>query len=116
MSLVLPKPAFDSCDETSLKLKWEKINISTLRSLTLQYKEIHEDWNQAQGCNVPVDSPGGEIGTSLTQTDVVDLKPGTPYYVRLQAVDNDGNITNGPDTVFDTKPVDCGPKRRCTVS
>lgn len=40
----IPKPAFDSCDETSLKLKWGPFDTSTVKSIRLQYKEVHETW------------------------------------------------------------------------
>mmetsp|Transcript_153 Transcript_153/g.314 ORF Transcript_153/g.314 Transcript_153/m.314 type:complete len:115 (+) Transcript_153:95-439(+) len=114
MSVVLPKPLFDSCDETSLKLKWTTIDMAGIVSLKLEYKEVHEEWTEAKGYNVPLDSRSVS-GASLNEADVVDLNPGTPYFVRLAATTAAGTIT-GPETVFDTKPVDCGPKRRCTVS
>jgi hypothetical protein len=114
MSISLPKPAFLSCDETSLKLKWEVIDHSLLTSLALQYKEVFETWEQAKDCPIPVNSPDG---AQLSSADVVDLKPGTPYYVRLVAVTKDGTSVQGPETVFDTQPIDCTPKtRKCTIS
>ncbi len=113
MSVALPKPSFASCDETSLKLKWNTIDLSSLVGLSLQYKEIFETWDQAKDCVIPIDSAQG---AKLSEADVVDLKPGTPYYVRLAAVDKDGAKHFGPDTVFDTQPIDCTPKnRKCTV-
>jgi hypothetical protein len=44
----IPKPAFDSCDETSLKLKWGPFDTSTVKSIRLQYKEVHEAWDIAR--------------------------------------------------------------------
>jgi hypothetical protein len=53
------------------------------------------------------------------KSDIVDLKPGTPYSVRLSAENGTNKMEreNGPETVFDTKPVDCGPKgkKKCVV-
>ena len=116
MSLTLPKPSFASCDETSLKLKWDVIDTSIVATLALQYKEIHETWEQAKDYEVSVDGAAA-TGASLTEAAVVDLKPGTPYYVRLTAVTKDGQKTAGPETVFDTKPIDCTPKsRKCIIS
>lgn len=113
MSLQLPKPAFASCDETSLKLKWDTMDYSSFSALSLQYKEIFETWEQAKDCPIPLDSASG---AQLTEADVVDLKPGTPYYVRLSAVDKSGATVVGPDTVFDTQPIDCTPKtRKCVI-
>mgnify|MGYP005991826861 CR=1 FL=1 len=110
----LPKPLFASCDETSLKLKWDLIDVSTLSQLSLQYKEIFETWEQAKDCPIPIDSVEG---AKLSEADVVDLKPGTPYYVRLSAMGKDGEAQVGPETVFDTKPIDCTPKnRKCIIS
>lgn len=116
MALALPKPSFASCDETSLKLKWDVIDTSVVATLALQYKEIHETWEQAKDYEVAVDGAAA-TGASLTEAAVVDLKPGTPYYVRLCAVTKDGQKTVGPETVFDTKPIDCTPKsRKCVIS
>jgi len=112
--LKIPKPQFDSCDETSLKLKWEAISIQGIRSLTLQYKEIHENWADAR--NICVSDSNQQVVT-LTEADVVDLKPGTPYYVRLAIENSSKEIEFGPETVFDTKPIDCTPKRKkCSIS
>lgn len=114
MSVQLPKPAFDSCDETSLKLKWDVINNVSLTYLSLQYKEVFETWEQSKECSLPVHSVDG---AQLGSTDIVDLKPGTPYYVRLVAVAKDGTVICGPETVFDTQPIDCTPKtRKCVIS
>jgi hypothetical protein len=55
----------------------------------------------------------------LTDADIVDLKPGTPYFVRIAIKDLDnGTVVIGPETVFDTKPVDCTPsrKKKCIIS
>jgi hypothetical protein len=114
MSIVLPKPAFESCDETSLKLKWSLISFAGIKSMGLQYKEVHEEWHQAKELPISLESTEG---AHLTQADVIDLKPGTPYYVRLAAVGVDGKVTVGPETVFDTNPIDCTPKqRKCIIS
>lgn len=116
MVVSLPKPQFNSCDETSLHLKWDEFNLAGVAQLKLQYKEPHLDWPQAMSYAVPLESGAAE-GVSLTEADVVDLKPGTAYFVRLQAVDSDGNEVVGPETVFDTQPIDCTPKKkRCVVS
>jgi len=122
MSVTLPKPQFHDCDETSIRLKWSKIDIfNNIVELILQYKEIHENWDQAKDIILSTSTISSSIsnddGVELKEADVVDLKPGTPYYVRLYANCKDGNIINGPDTVFDTKPIDCTPKRkRCIIN
>jgi len=104
----LPKPLFASADETSLSLKWDRVDVSTSANvIKLQYKEHHESWTEARG--VPVEN--NESSVKVTAGDVNDLKPGTPYYVRLVLCSPAGDIVEtGPETVFDTKPVDCGPK------
>lgn len=114
MDLKLPKPAFASCDETSLKLKWDGIDVTVLTSLALQYKEVHETWEEAK--DIPISNDSSH-GTKLNEADVVDLKPGTPYFVRLVATSKDGQSVVGPETVFDTKPIDCTPKKKsCVIS
>jgi hypothetical protein len=116
---IIPKPSFKSCDETSLKLFWESPAFSAIvekpnYEVKLQYKEIHEPWEQAK--EHATNAKKSEV--SITEMDVVDLNPGTPYFVRLAIYNNDdGSVVYGPDTVFDTRPVDCVPKRkRCIIS
>ncbi len=87
MSLVLPKPVFHSCDETSLKLKWGQFNTNSIREIKLQYKEVHEAWEQAKEYVISLANP---TEANLTEADVVDLKPGTPYFVRLAVVNKEG--------------------------
>jgi uncharacterized membrane protein len=64
----IPKPAFASCDETSLKLKCE-YEVSEGQLLFLQYKEPHEDWSKAR--EIAMDTEA-----TIKIGDVVDLKPG----------------------------------------
>jgi hypothetical protein len=118
-SLQIPRPQFQSCDETSLKLKWDDKVFETIKNdsnyeIKVQYKEVHEQWDQAKDFLVKQ----GVSHVILSEADVVDLKPGTPYYVRLAVCNKiDGSIQIGPETVFDTKPIDCTPKRKnCIIS
>jgi len=84
MSVTLPKPQFHDCDETSLRLKWSKIdNFNNIIELKLQYKEIHENWDQAKDIILSTSTISSSIsnddGVELKEADVVDLKPGTPF-------------------------------------
>ncbi len=106
---VLPKPVFKACDETSLTLvvdgfTWDAQN----ESLFLEFKEPREDWSEAKEMLV----------TELTlkkETDIVDLKPGTPYFVRYR-LERKGERLYGPHSVFDTMQIDCTPKKnKCTI-
>jgi hypothetical protein len=116
----IPKPSFHSCDETSLKLQWDAKPFQSISSeqfvIKLQYKEVHEKWEQCKEYVIP----GSSVShVNLTEADVADLKPGTPYYVRI-AVQNQssGEVTIGPETVFDTKSIDCTPKgkgKKCVI-
>ena len=109
----LPKPLFDDCDETSLRLKWDHIDLATSSRVFLQYKEIFETWEDNTKQVDVTDTP---TELNITAADVVDLKPGTPYCVRL-AVQDEDKIDVGPETVFDTKPIDCTPKqKKCVIS
>lgn len=47
--------------------------------------------------------------------DIVDLDPGTPYFVRLVLLENDIINEIGPESVFDTKPIDCTPKKKTCI-
>lgn len=117
----LPKLSFQSCDETSLKLSWDRNQFESVTNgrqadCFVQYKEPHEDWDKAGEYPVRF-TRKAEI--DLTEADIVDLKPGTPYFVRIKIVfDDDKTELFGPETVFDTKPVDCTPsrKKKCIIS
>jgi len=116
---IIPKPSYKACDETSLKLFWDsavfsKALESSNYDVKLQYKEVHETWEQAK--ELPGSIKSSEV--TITEADVVDLNPGTPYFVRLAVYNrDDGSVSFGPETVFDTKPVNCVPKRKkCIIS
>lgn len=109
MSLILPKPVFESCDETSLKLKVH-YHLKDGEILSVQCKEPHLEWDSATEFTVRQES-------NVNLAELVDLKPGTAYSVRLALRNSTGDtLVLGPQVIFDTKPIDCGPKRSCSVS
>jgi len=104
----IPKAKFVAATETSLKVKLEIDGLLPAGSKAkVQYKEPHADWDSAKA--VPAKTP---------VTELVDLKPGTPYYVRIVFSAADGTVECGDDAMFDTRPVECGPSRGsgCSVS
>jgi hypothetical protein len=128
-SIELPKPAFSTSDETSLSLACKfpssdhALQIISENLLRLQYKQPHELWEQAKLVALALDKPSEKKGATVDVTVsssvcVEDLNPGTPYAVRFIVVNaNEEIIQVGPDTVFDTAPVDCGPKKKsCSLS
>ncbi len=126
--LTIPKPVFKTCDETSLKLTWDNDSfVNALKqteqanqyAIVLQYKEVHEQWDKAKDFAISSSGEGVTLEIVLKEADLVDLKPGTPYFVRLALVNkaDKNNVILGPETVFDTKPVDCTPKKKtCCIS
>lgn len=112
-SMSIPKPKFISCDETSLKFGIDYTPAAGT-SLKLQYKEPHEAWSAAREVAVPSSLPQVSIAIS----EVVDLKPGTAYFVRIACFNKASNVVEyGTESVFDTKPIDCTPKRKkCAIS
>ena len=108
----LPRPLFSSCDETSLRLKSEFHNHKDDQLLYIEYKlpAPNIDWDQAKRVLVKKDN-------SIILADLVDLEPGTAYQVRftLRNAKDDTVIENGPATVYDTKPIDCGPKGKSCI-
>jgi hypothetical protein len=109
----LPKLKFVACDETSLRVTWPDYQVPASGKLFIQYKEPHEDWSVCKQIEVALRASG----VTLTPADLVDLKPGTPYFVRLKVERGDGTVDFGPDAVFDTKAIDCTPRRkRCVIS
>jgi hypothetical protein len=110
---MIPKPTFVTCDETSLKITWQDFVVPTGGNFYLQYKEPPEQW---EGCReIRLAMQTGEV--TFKPADLVDLKPGTPYYVRLSVLNADGTREYGLEAVFDTKPIDCTPRgKRCSIS
>lgn len=131
-SIELPKPSFSSSDETSLSLTCkfpssaEALAIIQDNRLRLQYKQPHLPWEQAKAVSLVLDKPGARKDaasvdiTVSSSVCVEDLEPGTPYAVRFIVVDANETehiVQIGPETVFDTSPVDCGPKKKsCVIS
>jgi hypothetical protein len=107
----IPKPSLSDVDETSLTLGWTPFTIPPACVAHLQYKLPHEEWNQSKF----VEITGSEVKIT---SQVADLTPGTPYCVRIVTVNSSGGIENaGPETVFDTAPINCTPKeKKCIVS
>ncbi len=116
----IPTPAFVSCDETSLKIKVIEPKGTTPNaifpptgfSLKLECKLPHQEWTDAR--RIDIDNQNTFKGE-----DIGDLEPGNPYFVRFVLIDDsNGCIHVGPETVFDTKPVDCTPKteKKCCIS
>ena len=116
----IPKPMFVNCDETSLTVKFPDSGASFPppgRYILLEYKEPPIPWEEAS--SVPVNSSG--VIREADVQEIANLKPGTPYFVRMVLVDSQtGAREYGPETVLDTKPVDCGPKgkkgKSCSIS
>lgn len=103
----IPKPTFKTCDETSLTLGWPHFASENV-VVKLQYKKHYEDWEKC----FTLDVASG--ATEVEVMEVEDLEPGTPYFVRL-VVETESGIVEGPACVFDTKPIDCTPKRKNCV-
>jgi hypothetical protein len=79
-----------------------------------EYKKYGEDWSLARSVNIDKGSSEVKI------VDITDLDPGTPYFVRLvlqgETGSDESSVEYGPECVFDTKPIDCTPKKNtCTI-
>ena len=144
--IAIPMPSFVSGDETSMILRWYFIfvflnlnnttphlnNCNDIRAnyplkdsdvVSIQFKIPEKPWDMCS--SLPVDRDGQTLcikdsvhgGTRFSS--LVNLEPGTPYCVRF-AIEGESGTTVGRETVFDTKPIGCGPKsksanRRCIV-
>ena len=97
----ITKPKFAAADETSLKVKVEIDGLVPAGTKAkVQYKEPKADWSNAN-----------EVTAKAPVTEIVDLKPGTPYYLRIAFIAADGTTEYGDEAMFDTRPVECGPSR-----
>lgn len=111
--VAIPKPEFVSCNETSIKVKIQCI-CGPGKVLKLQYKEQHLAWPLAKEMTISSSSSTETVTATL---EIVDLTPGTAYFLRIGRRDVQSTGTEvGGEIVFDTKPVDCGPKKGCSVS
>ena len=109
--IVLPKPDFTSSDETSLTFKYNVASINLNGDvLILQYKTPDQTWQESKYIEPTIVT--GEI--KLDNISIADLEPGTPYFVRfaVRSTSGAGIVAVGPETVFDTSPVDCTPKQQ----
>jgi hypothetical protein len=114
----VPSPFLQDADETSITLSF-KATPELLQTgvLHLQYTLAHAGWDHMMTVDVEFDGESKEPKVSVA---VHDLKPGTPYLVRLMLVRNDnGEVKYGPEVVFDTAPIGCTPKnkkKKCSIS
>ena len=119
MSIKIPIPTFVSCDETSLKVRVVEPKDNAAGpsdsfpppgyKLKLECRTPEEDWKDAR--TVEVDDEN-----TFSGEDIADLEPGNPYFIRFLLIAADGTKQYGPETVFDTKPVDCTPKeKKCVI-
>jgi hypothetical protein len=110
---MIPVPSFLSGDETSMKLSCPNLTLSTGDKLSIQFKVPQAPWDKAN--EISVDSPvGGSVSVSSSSQmcgNLVDLEPGTPYSIRFVVTSLSGEKKYGPETVFDTKPIGCAPKK-----
>lgn len=91
----LPKLNLVGCDEVSLKLAWEPSSLSSREALVLEWKQAGNPRAEWSSTSIQASS-----GVAL----VSDLEPGTPYSLRLKL-----GKSEGPECVYDTKPISCGP-------
>lgn len=129
----LPKPVFQDADETSLIIKLsdkmdendaiEFLQKAKKNLIRVQAKCINDSWEKAIEVSVGVKENDtartAEISISSMKIEVGNLNPQTAYNVRFVVINEERYIIEtGPETVFDTAPVDCGPKgksKKCLI-
>jgi hypothetical protein len=71
-------------------------------------------WDVATEVAVDLSLSGGDTvsvsKSSKVTGNLVDLEPGTPYCVRF-VISGPNGKKFGPETIFDTKPIGCAPKK-----
>lgn len=113
--MTIPKPEFVECDETNIKVTVRCV-CGVGKVLKLQYKEPYEAWPVCKELNVSSSTSEHPV---ITTVQLLDLKPGSAYFLRIARRDV---LTNGTDVggevVFDTKPIECSGSRRgiCSIS
>ena len=71
----IPKPQFDSCNETSIKVKWPSFDEAAYSEISIQYKLIQEDWETAKQFSISANSLEVDLDSKTGQ--LPDLEPGT---------------------------------------
>jgi hypothetical protein len=115
----IPAPEFLSGDETSMKLSWKNFSpTESNHKVFLQFKIPQVNWEKALEIPVLLDDSSNivSIDKNSLAGEIVDLEPGTPYCVRFVKISENGIRTYGKETVFDTKPIGCGPKKKSSSS
>ncbi len=103
---MLPKVSLSDVDETSLSLSWANVKVGVNQTLKIQYKLPQQPWDECKSEDLNQDE-------EKLKALLADLEPGTPYCVRLIISGVNGDIVEvGPETVFDTAPINCTPKQR----
>jgi hypothetical protein len=59
-----------------------------------------------------IDGRSVSVSSEAIKGQIVDLEPGTPYSIRFVISEGNNLKIFGPETVFDTKPIGCGPKKK----
>ena len=122
----IPVPEFVSCDETSLKILCvAQSNRGPKDSFPPEGCKVVLECKDARNPDLAWDSPQVKTiniddANEFDGSEIEDLEPGTPYFVRFVLLNPNGTKDFGPETVFDTKPVDCTPKdssrkKKCTI-
>jgi hypothetical protein len=110
----IPKPKLKDVDETSLTLSWEGLNLMPTDKIKIEYKLPQNSWEQAKCYEVENDS-GNSVDVNISSLG--NLEPGTAYAIRFIVLKNGTEKLIGPETVFDTKPINCTPKKKtCSIS
>ena len=121
----IPLPEFVSCDETSLKVcVVNQKSGGPKESFPPEGCKLLLECKDARNPDLGWDSPSVKTiniddSNEFDGSEIEDLEPGTPYFVRFVLLNPNGTRDYGPETVFDTKPVDCTPKdggkKKCVV-
>ena len=111
----IPKPSLKEVDETSITLNAADLNTNSGDMIKIQYKVPQKPWSEAKEVDVQTMS---DNSMKVSTSSLIDLEPGTPYMIRYVIYRGGGDKIEGPETVFDTKPINCTPKQKksCTIS
>ena len=111
----IPKPKLKDVDETSLTLSWEGLTLSPTDKIKIEYKLPQISWENAKSYEIVNEASANSADVKISCLG--DLEPGTAYSVRFIVLKNGTDLVVGPETVFDTKPINCTPKRKtCTIA
>lgn len=119
------KETYSSWNESKLENVHINTKLSSSTSSSLESTNTNKKKKSSSSSISTSSSLADESEIILSENSLYDLKPGSPYTFRIKIIDNiikESSPNNeslyifyGPEVNFDTKPIDCMPKKKSCI-